>query len=850
MKKKILALILSVAMVLSFLPFSVFAADDATAAYVKVTEAPADWSGDYLIVYEKSSTEATVFNGGLTTLDAEANHFAATIADGKIEANATTNAAKFTIAKSGTNYTIKSASGYYIGQTADGNKVLSSTSTAYTNTLSLESSGVKITASGKCVLRFNASTTSGNNRFRYYKSSTYTQQKAIQLYKYTELGEPDPDACQHENYTVDGYVAPEALKAGFTGAKICGDCGETFDNGTVIPMLEYEADSTITIPQANELAAALGGAYSTNKYYIEGTVTEVKNATYGNVYIEDAEGNSFYVYGLYKNGVRYDKMDPQPLVTDIIKVYANVGSYNGTPQMRDAELVEHTVVAEPDVVEEPEDGSTLTIPEANQLGTDLNGKTSTGKFYVVGEITEVYQDYYGNMYIKDAEGNTLTVYGTYNADGSLKYGEMENAPIAGDTVKVYGAIGSYNGKAQMVNALIVEQTECAHANTTLTGVIDAACGVAGYTGDYVCDLCDRVAEQGTPTEPLAHDQDTLIPGYKAECGKAGLTDGYACSKCKEVQVPQKEIEALEHDMQAGEPVAPTEFESGYTVYTCANGCSESYKADFVMPLSSEVQNVKAEQITETMDLRVTWDEIDGADMYLVYVYDAEGVQVRGATLGEGRTSVRINGFKVGNYTVKVRARVGGKYSMNDKAVELAFGSILPAAPIVTVVETTKDSITVTWEAIEGAQKYFVQFVGGDQRFAPATTDTTLTFTGLKVNTEYKISVCVKLSDTVYVGYGEQTTATTKAHADIEITATKTDDVITVAWDVTNDNDTADKYWVKRVDAEGNVTQIAVTDATAIEAQDIEGANTFYIIARVYDKNGIARYVTSAKAEAQ
>lgn len=42
---------------------------------------------------------------------------------------------------------------------------------------------VNIISSGGAYLRFN--TDSGQDRFRYFKSSTYTEQKAISLYKYT-----------------------------------------------------------------------------------------------------------------------------------------------------------------------------------------------------------------------------------------------------------------------------------------------------------------------------------------------------------------------------------------------------------------------------------------------------------------------------------------------------------------------------------------------------------------------------------------------------------------------------------------------------------------------------------------
>ena len=151
-------------------------------SYVKVTTAPADWSGDYLIVYE---TGSVAFNGGLSSLDAANNNIAVTISNGAIEATDETNAAKFTIAAaSGSNYTIKSASGKYIGNTGDSNKLLNTT-TPYNNTISLENDGtVTIKASGGSYLRYNSN--AGNYRFRYFKSGTYTQQKAITLYKYTE----------------------------------------------------------------------------------------------------------------------------------------------------------------------------------------------------------------------------------------------------------------------------------------------------------------------------------------------------------------------------------------------------------------------------------------------------------------------------------------------------------------------------------------------------------------------------------------------------------------------------------------------------------------------------------------
>ena len=170
----------------------------ATDYYVKVTEAPTDWSGDYLIVYGGDKTHSVAaFDGGLATLDAKENGIAVTISDGKIEANATTNAAKFTIASMTGGYSIKAANGKYIGATSYANR-LDAQNTAIANSLSLDESGNAVIGvtftSGTVTLRYNYA--SDQLRFRYYKSG----QQAIQLYK-LESGSTDPDACATPSFS-------------------------------------------------------------------------------------------------------------------------------------------------------------------------------------------------------------------------------------------------------------------------------------------------------------------------------------------------------------------------------------------------------------------------------------------------------------------------------------------------------------------------------------------------------------------------------------------------------------------------------------------------------------------------
>lgn len=150
--------------------------DTSATYYVKVTSADNLTDGEYLIVYEEGGV---AFNGGLETLDAVGNTIEVIINDSKIAASSTIDAATFTYDASAKS--LKSASGLYIGQTSDANGLKSSATDAYENTISFDADGNANIVSSSAYLRFNAA--SNQTRFRYYKSSGYTGQKAIALYK-------------------------------------------------------------------------------------------------------------------------------------------------------------------------------------------------------------------------------------------------------------------------------------------------------------------------------------------------------------------------------------------------------------------------------------------------------------------------------------------------------------------------------------------------------------------------------------------------------------------------------------------------------------------------------------------
>ncbi len=154
------------------------------AVFAEGTPGSAQWekatsvaAGEYLIVYE---TDGVAFDGGLLTLDAVGNTIAVTIDNNNtIAYSEATEAAKFTIAAVTGGHSIKSASGKYVGQEENANG-LPDLTTAVTNTITIEDGDADIVSSS-AHLRYNSA--SNQTRFRYYKSASYSSQKAIQLYK-------------------------------------------------------------------------------------------------------------------------------------------------------------------------------------------------------------------------------------------------------------------------------------------------------------------------------------------------------------------------------------------------------------------------------------------------------------------------------------------------------------------------------------------------------------------------------------------------------------------------------------------------------------------------------------------
>lgn len=159
--------------------------------YVKVLNQSDLTAGEYLIVNEG---ESVAFDGSKGNLDAAYNYLNVEILktgeSHEILDNSLVENATFTIdPQAGT---VKSASGYYIGLTANSNGLRQSTD-PITNVITMDGieAHIKNQTSTVRELRYNNASGASGKRFRYYPEGT---QQAIQLFKKVETTKPEGES--------------------------------------------------------------------------------------------------------------------------------------------------------------------------------------------------------------------------------------------------------------------------------------------------------------------------------------------------------------------------------------------------------------------------------------------------------------------------------------------------------------------------------------------------------------------------------------------------------------------------------------------------------------------------------
>lgn len=173
---------------------------------------------------------------------------------------------------------------------------------------------------------------------------------------------------------------------------------------------------------AEFLAAPVGDT----QYRLSGVVTKIVNNNDGRINIRDFSGETFVykITGYQANSLK---------LGDIVTIVGKRAAYNDSPQVSGAVLEKHIPVTQISIAE------VLTKPDA----TDVY-------YMVTGEITQIANASFGNVYLKDGE-SSIYVYGCYpgyGATGDARKGLLEAKGIkVGDKLTVIGIKNTYTDKA-------------------------------------------------------------------------------------------------------------------------------------------------------------------------------------------------------------------------------------------------------------------------------------------------------------------------------------------------------------------------------------------------------------------
>lgn len=222
----------------------------------------------------------------------------------------------------------------------------------------------------------------------------------------------------------------------------------------VDPWADYQC---ITIAEALALCEQFVATPSAERYYIRATVKSIDNDQYGQMTIEDATG-SIMVYGTsnYNGSIRYDGMTEKPVAGDEVLLYGTLQNYKGnTKEVQNGWIIDFIAKNRPQQpVELPADGSELTIAEILALPVP-NGVITSQHYIVKANVESILNVAYGQMKITDGV-NSIGVYNSKNADGTVGYADMEDKPYKGDSVTLKCTVQNFNGTMEIKQAYILE----------------------------------------------------------------------------------------------------------------------------------------------------------------------------------------------------------------------------------------------------------------------------------------------------------------------------------------------------------------------------------------------------------
>ena len=334
----------------------------------------------------------------------------------------------------------------------------------------------------------------------------------------------------------------------------------------------------------------------------------------------------------------------------------------------------------------------------------------------------------GNYY---AWGETITK-NQYNEQTSLVWGKRLD-DISGNP-QYDAASANWGGKWRMPTKDEMEEllTECNWEQTTMNDVVGYK--FASKTNDNYIFLPSagmysdtNIASVG---ETLFYWSSTSEWEDLAGYARTYLLNDFLSMMFGPIHVSQI---IMGHTGLSVRPVSGGNFVYGKESAKSSEVCATTFEATPEAPAAPT--NLKAEAVTDAT-INLTWDAVEGADVYYVY----QGI-IKLVTVAE--PTHLVTGLQAGKeYCFTVTAvNDGGESAKSEQACATTLveeGYEKPAAPQhLTVVALVPGELTLMWDAVEGAEEYNVY---GEEGLIGTLKQTSVDIKDLEANTQYCFTV--------------------------------------------------------------------------------------------------------------
>ena len=344
------------------------------------------------------------------------------------------------------------------------------------------------------------------------------------------------------------------------------------------------------------------------------------------------------------------------------------------------------------------------------------------------------------------------------------------------------------------------------------------CTEAGYT-TYTCACGDSyVADE---VAALGHHYESVT--VKPACTEDGLIT-YTCA-CGDSYT--EVIKAKGHDYKAT-VTAPTCTEAGYTTYTCA-ACGDTYIADEVAALG-HAYKAEVTKPTCTEGGYTTYTCSACGDSYVDDRVNAKGHSYKAVvtepTCTEGGYTTYTCSVCGDSYVDDQVDALGHSYEDN---VCTGCGETAIDAPVIKASnKASTGKISLTWEAVEGAEKYEVYRATsktGTYSRMKTLTNTTYTNTTAKVGKYYYYYVRAIDADGNYADSNIVGRTCDLAQTTVTVSNVASTGKIKVSWEAVEG---ATKYEVYRATSKsGTYSRITTTANTSITNTKTDAGKTYY-----------------------